>query len=346
MNNPLQTMYKEFGTEFWNDSCHIPDLMEAIKTGASGATSNPNIVSTVYTNDKPRWDPVLQTLLVEHPDASEDELAWLLIERMATDAARLLHPVFEQTEGKRGFLSVQTNPRLYRSSAAMVAHGRQLSRLAPNMAIKVPATEAGITAMEQLSSEGILINATVCFTVAQCVAAADAIERGLKKTNRPMSPYITIMVGRLDDQLRRSAPKDISPTDLQLADWAGIAVFKKAYQIFRDKKYKSKLLVAAYRHPQHWSELIGENIVQTIPVTWWTQFKNSGHVLKRTIDKPVDQEILHSLEKNFPDFKKSYDKNGLAPTEFLKFEPSVYTLTQFLTGYQDLTESIRKLILR
>lgn len=336
------------GADFWNDSCAIGELTEAVANGAVGATSNPVIVYSAVNGDRDRWIPVLDRLVAEHPAADEEELAWKLIETLGVEAAKLLLPVYEETSGKKGFLSMQVNPKFYRSAEKMTAHAVQLASLAANIAIKLPATEAGIKAMEEVSAAGINVNATVSFSVAQACAAAAACDRGLEraaKNGADMSrlhPYTTIMVGRVDDHLKRVLKAEGVSIDPGLLEWAGIAVFKRARREFAERGFKSTLLAAAYRNVMQWSELIGDNVILTIPYPWWKQFEASDVTPTRRLDTPVDPKIISALEGAFGEFRRAYEPEGLTPQEFVSFGPSVNTLTQFLGGYQKLLELVRE----
>src|SRR6202040_4291796 len=121
------------------------------------------------------------------------------------------------------------------------------SELAPNMIVKIPVTQAGIPAIEEATYRGFSINATVCFTLPQCIAVAEAVERGLKRREREgketanMGPVCTIMVGRLDDWLKVLVEKDNVAIDPGYLEWAGVAVVKKAYKIFRPRGYRIRL---------------------------------------------------------------------------------------------------------
>lgn len=335
------------GLDFWNDSCALNELGEAIDHGAVGATSNPIIVGAAVEGDKARWLPVLDQLLRDHPEDTEDDAAWRLIEAIAREAAALLGPVHEATGGRKGYLSVQVSPKIYRSAARMIEHGAKLAALAPNIAIKAPATREGIAAMEELVARGINVNATVSFTVAQAVAAAEALERGIERAlgagvaPSRMHPYVTIMIGRLDDHLKRVAERDAAPIEAEHLGWAGIAVFKKARRIFVERGFRSTLLAAAYRHPLHWSELIGEGVVQSIPYAWWKQFSASAIAPRRSLDEPVAEGVVDALYRALPDFRRAYDEEGLTLEAFGGYGASVHTLRQFLGGYQQLVELVR-----
>ncbi len=163
---------------------------------------------------------------------------------MSANAAALLKPIFDRQNGKNGRLSIQTDPRLYRNSDAILKQALDFDRLAPNMIVKIPVTRAGIPAIEEATYRGVSINATVCFTLPQCIAVAEAVERGLARREKEglpidtMGPVCTIMVGRLDDWLKVVAERENISVDPGYFEWAGVAVLKKTYKIFRERGYR------------------------------------------------------------------------------------------------------------
>jgi transaldolase len=338
---------RRLGTDFWNDSCDLRELGEAVREGAVGATSNPVIVYQAVQAGRETWIPVLDDLVRRNAGASEDEVTWALLMEVARRAAALLQPVYAETGARKGYLSVQVNPKLHGSAERMVAHARELAAIAPNIAVKIPATEAGVAAIEQLTAEGIRINATVCFTLPQVLACAEAVERGAAaadaagRDTTTLLPTITLMVGRLDDHLRRVMERDEITVDPGHLNWAGIAVFKKAWGIFGRRSYRSTLLAAAYRYPMHWTDLIGERVIQTMPYKWWKQFNASTWTPEITIDRPIDPRTQGALYDLFCDFRRAYDEEGLQPGEFGRYGATLHTLHQFLDGYHKLIELVR-----
>jgi transaldolase len=335
------------GADWWNDSGVPDELGEAVALGAVGGTSNPVIVSQAVKS-QPAWcHPVIDRLIAQNPRAIEDEIAWKLIHELAQNSARRLQPVYEATGGAKGFLSVQVNPKFYSDPERMVAQATELASLAPNIAIKAPATEAGIVAMEEMTARGLRINATVSFTVAQAIAVAGALERGLKRARAAgrdadkIRPYITLMIGRVDDHLKRVAEAEKIAVSPGVLDWAGIAVFKHAHALFRQRGYPGTLLAAAYRHEGHWSQIVGREVLQTIPYSWWTKFNASATEPRLTLDEPVDAAILSELREKFPDFVRAHDERALAPAEFVRYGATIHTLVQFLGGYADLLSQVR-----
>ena len=182
--SPLHEMTQTTPTCLWNDSASIQELTYSIEHGAVGATCNPVIVLGVLKKEMSLWKDRIRSLIEERPTATEDQIGWQLVREISVKAAGLLKPVFDAHRGKNGRLSIQTDPRLFRDSKAIVEQAEEFNRLAPNMIVKIPVTRAGIPAIEEATYRGISINATVCFTLPQCIAVAEAVERGLKRRER------------------------------------------------------------------------------------------------------------------------------------------------------------------
>jgi transaldolase len=285
------------------------------------------------------WRDRIGELIAANPHATEDEITWLLIEEMAVKASELLL-------GK-GRLSIQTSPKLYRDAERLVEQGLRFASLAPNMQVKVPATRAGIAAVEELTAQGVTINATVCFTVPQALAVGAAVERGLERRGRSddMTPVCTIMVGRLDDWLEIAAAKEGTLLTPGVVNWAGIACIKRAYPIYKERGYRARLLAAAYRSHRHWSELIGGDIVLTIPYKWQRLFNASDIEVKPRFDDPVPEQALEELRTRVPDFVRAYEPDGMTIDEFDDYGATRRTLRGFIASYQDLVATIRGFML-
>jgi transaldolase len=349
--SPLARMVETTPTDFWNDSCAIEELTYAVERGGTGATSNPVIVGEVMKKEKAHWEPRVHEMAADHPTWTEVEITWALVEEMGVRGAAILAPVFEREDGRKGRLSLQTNPANYRDPARMTEQAVHFSTLAPNIQVKFPTTAAGLVALEEATARGVVINATVAFTVAQAIAVGEAVERGLRRfeaaggdTSR-FSPVCSLMVGRLDDWVKVLVERDDIALDPTAANWAGIAVFKRAYRVYRERGFRTRLLAAAYRHRLHWTELVGGDVVLTMPHAWQVRFNASGIEPVARIDEPVDQASVDDLLRRVPDFGRAYEPDGLTVAEFETFGATARTLRGFVASYHDLQAVVRDLVL-
>jgi transaldolase len=349
--SPLHQMTQTTPTCLWNDSASIEELTLSIEDGAVGATCNPVIAASILKKEMASWRPRIESLLRERPTATEDEIAWTLVEELSVRAAKLLEPIFNEQGGRNGRLSIQTDPRYYRNTDALIKQTAAFNRLAPNMIVKIPVTRAGIPAIEDATYRGVSINATVCFTLPQCIAVAEAMERGLRrregegKSISSMGPVCTIMVGRLDDWLKVVMDREGISVDPGYLEWAGVAVFKKTYQIYRQRGYRVRLLSAAFRNHMHWSELVGADAVISPPYAWQRRLNASGIEVRSRIDDPVDPDLVGRLLSHFSDFRRAYSDDGLAVEEFDTFGPTRRTLRQFIGGCADLASLVRDVMI-
>ena len=350
-DSPLLRTVTGTPTDIWNDSCASEELRWAIEHGATGATSNPAIVAEVMKKEWDVWAPRVGEIGAAHPDWTDVEVTWRIIEEMAARGAALLEPIFVREAGRKGRLSIQTNPTFHGSAGRMLDQARGFVTLAPNMQVKFPATSAGIEAMEQATFEGISINATVSFTLPQALAAGEAVERGLRRREAEgldvtrMSPVCTLMVGRLDDWMKAVCVRDDIVLDPAALDWAGIAVFKRAAGMYRERGYRTRPLAAAYRHQLHWSELMGGDLVMTLTHQWQRRFEASAVEVRPRFDEPVPPAYLNELIARIPDFGRAYEPDGLSPVEFDTYGATLQTLRSFTASYWGLVKTIDDLLL-
>jgi len=341
---------RETGTELWNDSCGPEDLAYALANGATGATSNPPIVLGIVRAERATWHGRARELAGENPTWGESEIALRILEEVAVRGAGLLAPLFDRSGGRYGRLSAQVDPRLARDTEGMLGQAERLFSLAPNMQVKIPVTVAGLAAIEEATARGIEVNATANFTVAGALAVAEAVERGLDRRAAAglevdLHPVCTLMVGRLDDWVKAAAERDDVLLTPGRADWAGVAVFKRAYAVYRERGFRTRLLGGAFRHHLPWTQLLGGDTILTIPPAWQRSLNRSGLPVEARIDDPVDPAILEELDARVPEFRLAYEPDGLAPGELEAYGASRRTMRQFLAAYADLQVEVRDAIL-
>ena len=202
------------GTKLWLDSID-PDLVRENRAwGATGATSNPVIVSDLIKTG--RFDAYIERLIEK--GLNDHDLAWALTDELVKQAEAVFHSVWEQTSGNDGYVSFELDP-LIEDPEANLPHAERVKRYIElgkkwsaghdNRMIKVPATPAGIDALEELCAAGITLNVTLVFTSRQYQAARDAVWRGAQRREslaRFKSVY-SIFVSRVDVYTEKHVPE-------------------------------------------------------------------------------------------------------------------------------------------
>ncbi len=337
-------------TKLWNDSADPDELSRSIEYGAVGATCNPVIALTAIKRRLDIWGPRLREMAAANATLSEDQIGWLAVEELSIAAAKQLEPSFVEYAGRNGRVSIQTDPRLHRNPDGLVSHAVHLAGLAPNVIVKIPATNAGITAIEEATYRGVSINATVSFSVSQAIAVGAAVERGLGRREADgedtssMGPVCTIMVGRLDDWLKVEANKEHVLIDPGYFEWAGVAVLKRAYEIYRERGYRTRMLSAAFRNHLHWSEFVGGDLVISPPFDWQMRINENPFDAAPRIDVLVAEDVVKTLHARLADFRRAYDVDGMTQAEFDGFPPTRRTLRQFLAANNELEALVRDVV--
>ena len=106
-----------------------------------------------------------------------------------------------------------------------------------------------------------------------------------------------------------------------------------------------RLLAAAYRHRLHWTELVGGDVILTMPHRWQVLFNNSAIDPTPRIQVAVDGSVLRELSDRLPDFRLAYEPDGLSVQQFASYGATVRTLRSFIKSYHDLVGAVRDVVL-
>jgi transaldolase len=194
-------------------------------------------------------------------------------------------------------------------------------------------------------AEGLTVTATVSFTVPQVLAVAERHRLGIARARaRNLTPgrcFAVLMVGRLDDYLREVAADariELQPGDVEQA---GIAVAKRSYEIFQQRKYDAVLLIAALRGDYHLTELAGADLVMSIFPSRQEPLLSENLPCQTRIERPVAAEVIARLSR-LGEFVRAYKPEGMRPEEFLTYGVSQRTLAQFADAGWRLMETLKK----
>ena len=340
-NTYFHWLTRETPTTWWHDSGDPEELDFGLAQRASGVTTNP-LLSYRAVAARPGY---FRPLIGELPaGVSTEERADRIMRAVVCDAARKLEPIYRATEGAQGYACAQVNPSRAGDRDAMLAMARVHNAWAPNIAVKLPVTGAGLDVLEDCVAEGITCTATISFTVPQVIAIAERQRRGAERARRagitPGHCFSVIMIGRLDDYLREVAHDNraaVSEDDIQKA---GLAVTKRAYAIYKERGYEAVLLVAALRGNYHMTELAGAELIMSIHPRNQGQLLQPGVPREQRIDRPVDPKAIDRL-CTMPDFVRAYEPDGMKPEDFVSYGVTQRTLSQFIEAGWALLETTR-----
>jgi len=253
----------------------------------NGATSNPAIFKNAILNSS-AYKTQLTALKNLSPKEKYEALAIYDIQK----AADILKPLYDNDDD--GYVSIEVDPYLCDDAQATIAEGKRLFKTLnrKNIMIKIPATEAGYEAMEELVSCGIAVNATLIFKKAQAICCANAFAKGIKKYGSSVKTVISIFVSRIDRALDAELSNYNIPVALSgIYNSADIYAAIEKMQIrdcrvlFASTGVKDNSLVAHY----YIEELLAFNSVNTAPIDTIKAYVSNGTKDKKL---PISHEII------------------------------------------------------
>ena len=304
--NPLLAL-NQLGQFVWLD--HISrnlitggGLQRLIKEdGLGGVTSNPTIFDKAIAGSAD-YDAGLHRALNADRDISNRALAECLTVEDIQLAADVLRPVYDDSDGANGFVSLEVSPGSAHDSGATIAEARHLWQVVarPNAMIKVPATAEGVPAVEMLTAEGINVNITLMFSLGHYEAVAQAYLRGIDRYPEPhrVTSVASLFVSRLDVVADRLLEEIGSPDAVSLRGRIGIANAKRVYRRFRElfdgeafaalKRRGARVQRplwastgtknASYSDVLYIESLIGPDTITTVPPATLDAFRDHGRV--------------------------------------------------------------------
>ena len=328
-NKYLQWMTSKTQSIYWHDSAIRAEQQEAFGNGAVGMTTNPFLINATLTSDTGFWKERLAQL---PRGLSGDEKVQALIRCVTGYYAQEVRPIFDQGVAGKGYVCAQTNPNKTGDAEYMIQQAKTLASWAPNIVVKLPATNAGITAYEECVAQGLNVAATVSFTVPQVLAVGEAAERGKERARKNgITPGLTIavmMVGRLDDYLRDVAHDSCAKVEESDIVQAGVACMKKAYSIFQERGYTTFLMPAGCRGANHVTEFAGAKMIMSIAPKIVKMIAEDAPQEER-INVPVAADVIERL-MTMPEFRKAYLEDGMSREEFITFGSANRTTDQFI----------------
>ena len=309
------------GTKLWLDSID-PDLIQTNKAlGATGATSNPIIVSDLLKTG--RFDAEMTSLISKN--LTNDNIAWELTDRLVTDAQGEFLSVWEKTNGNDGYVSFELDPLLEDPDNGLsiteraeryIELGKKWAHGHANRMIKVPATPAGLASLEELSAAGLTLNVTLIFTAEQYEAARDAIWRGAQRRESldSFKSVYSIFVSRIDVYAAQHVPGLSAAAQGLVGTVNAKRIWQQNREFWQDKglKLEQEIIFASTgtKNPndapwQYVAALAGSDI-QTNPPATNQVIAESSEVFTRKVDSLPSSDALAEIDEKV-DFQHLHD---------------------------------------
>ena len=329
-------------TKFWINNVTPEEAQLAIDNGAIGCTQNPSYTWKMLNHPKQKYHALelLDEILKSEPDddMAESKLQAALVQEVAA----VFLPIYEQSKGKNGYVTIQENP--FREEKNFIVERGYANRGEyGNIMIKIPATVDGIAAIETLVRNGIPFNATEVMSIDQAIDVCKLYHNAcLESENTPVAVFSHI-AGIFDEQVKATAEKlntDIAEDYL----WqAGITVAKKIYQVVKTHWPELGFVSGGARGLHHFTEMIGADAMVTInwKGTADRLIEENPPIVQRFL-QPTAYEVIDELTAKCEEFRKAYYIGSLTPEEYESFGPVVRFRTQFEEAWINAREFIKQ----
>jgi transaldolase len=309
MSASLQSLIQT-GTKLYLDSVQPEEVDQNLKWGAVGATSNPAIISGIVKAGG--FDEAIERLIAQGQD--NESIAWSLTDQLVRDAQSKFASIHTQSRGNAGWVSFELDPlieddtvglSIAARTARYVELGKQWSAGHTNRMIKVPATIAGLGALESLAEAGITLNVTLIFTADQYEQARDAVWRGAQRSGKldSFKSVYSIFISRIDVYTADEVPSLSAAAQGQVGLLNAKRVWKDNQAFWADKRLplQQELIFASTgtKNPNEpawrYVQAAGSDI-QTNPPETNLAVAGSGLTFTRTVDQMPSQAIQDEID--------------------------------------------------
>ncbi len=311
MTSPLKSLIAA-GTKLWLDSID-PELVKRNRAlGATGATSNPIIIADLIKTG--RFDADLTKLMQSGLD--DESVAWQVTDQLVRQAQAVFQPVWQETKGDDGYVSFELEPLLEDPTLNMplaertrryIELGKKWSAGHTNRMIKIPATPAGLAAVEDLAAAGVTLNVTLIFTPRQYSAARDGIWRGAQKHGKldKFKSVYSIFVSRVDVYTEQHVPQLSADAQGLVGIVNAKQIWQMNQQFWADKKLplKQEMIFASTgtkkASDKAWKyvESFAGSDIETNPPATNDLTEASGQTFTRQVDKLPPPAVLAEIAK-------------------------------------------------
>jgi transaldolase len=314
---PIQSLIAA-GTKVWLDSVDPEQVAVNRRWGITGATSNPIIVADLIKTG--RFDQPLVQLIKQGQD--DESIAWKLTDQLVRQAQEVFLPVWEATHGDDGYVSFELDPLLEDVNQTMpvpdrtgryIELGEEWSKGHRNRMIKVPATPAGLGALEELAAAGVTLNVTLIFSEEQYHTAREAIWRGARRRSSldGFKSVYSIFVSRLDVYTEKHEPELSPAAQGQVGIVNAKRIWRLNQQFWADKrlKLKQEMIFASTGTklpedpPWKYVAAFAGSDIETNPPATNETVQKSGRKFTRQVDQLPPADVLAEIDAKV-DMKK------------------------------------------
>ena len=339
----FQRVQEQTSTRFWINNPTFEQAKKAIDAGAIGCTTNPSYVSKLFTSSED-YGWVTRAIDDLIPQERNDSIIASKVQRiMVSRLSELFLPLYNESEGKQGFVTIQGDPFYEDESRNIIHDGIENRKINNNIAVKIPVTIPGIEAIRYFVEQNIPTMATEIMGLSQAVSICEAYKEASANSGKKPPFYVTHITGILDDHFKRIVAEhsiDLSPDALR---FAGLIIAKREYALLKERAYPGIMIGGGARKLEDFTEFVGGDL--HITINW----KGMADILieknfpvESRIDASFPESMIEELKNKLPDFSRAYEIDGMNPVDYYDYGGVELFRSSFMNGWQQLLDLISK----
>jgi transaldolase len=326
-------------TRLWINNPTLEEVDKAIASGAISCTTNPAYASRMLKEEREWVLHCVDNAINQTGD--DNEAADIVQQNLVSRVMGKFLPLYQSSPGLVGFVSIQGNPHADDNSGYIIKEAMRYQRLGTNFIAKIPATKAGLEAMEYLLAMGIPVIATEVFAISQAIYTCELYGRISKKSGKTPPFYLTHITGILDEYLAGVVGRDGIEISPEVLRQAGCAVAREQYRIFKERGYAGTMLGGGARDTYHFTEMVGGDI--HITINWKTakEIIEANPPVVSRMEVQASRRVVDELCGKIPDFRRAFVPGALGSEEFHGYGPVQHFRNNFINGWNNLLETIK-----
>lgn len=323
------------GTKFWINNVTREEAKLAIAEGAVGCTQNPSYTWKMLNHETEKGYALklLEESLLESDN--DNDVESIVQRKLIKGVSDVFLPIWKKTHGSYGYVSIQGDPIHEEDPQVIIDEGRKNRALNPNIMIKIPATGAGLTAMETLIAENTPVNATEVMGLSQALEICRMYRTISEKNGVKPVIYYSLITGIYDEYLYKYINDNKIDISKDILFYAGLIIAKKVYAVTKSQFPEVGFIGGGVRGLHHFTEMVGADVC--ITMNWEGQatelIKNDYPVVPRFFN-PVPDLYLDELLAKVPEFSRAWYEQGLSVNEFEHFGPVEYFRHIFIEAWE------------
>jgi len=331
------------GTKFWINNVTREEARMALAAGAVGCTQNPAYTWKMLTHsaEKQYASDLLDEALKE--SKNDNEVECILQRKLVKGISDLFMPLWESSRGEHGYVSIQGDPIHEEDAEVIIEEGRKNRAVNPNVMIKIPATKAGLIAMQVLLAENTPLNATEVMGIRQALDICEMYRKITRETGKKPKIFYSLITGIYDEYLQLHIKKEGIEISPDIAYTAGMIIAKKTYNTTKALFPEVGFIGGGMRGLQHFTEMVGGDVC--ITMNWTGQAEELLRLDQPVVPRlfnPVSELYLDALLTKVPDFRRAYFENGLSVEEYEHFGPVEFFRDMFISAWENALGTIAK----